>query len=306
MDDDPTPRRPAWQGMAAGAIGAVAGLAPWFATGARLPLQNLWASTVLPDAMPFALLPVSQYDVLTVLALLATGAVAAAIAAARLRLPRWATAVGLAVVHVVALAQAFSVAAEGLEVGSTADSRVVLYFGAMLAAAVVSAALAQIAFRLVTSPSDATRAVGVALVALPVSSWCALWMRVAFGAGSIPGGLLAVIPWIPAILIGVALGWCGFRPMTRIIVWVVALALLWVLPALTTAFASATGTRVLGDDVAEMVDYGLAVFPLALLQVPAWPVLGALLIGLVVWATRMVLRTRAAERNPLPATARRP
>ncbi|GAA4764929.1 hypothetical protein [Microbacterium gilvum] len=306
MDDDPTPRRPAWQGMAAGAIGAVAGLAPWLATGARLPLQNLWASTVLPDAMPFALLPVSQYDVLTVLALLATGAVAAAIAAAWLRLPRWATAVGLAVVHVVALAQAFSVAAEGLEVGSTADSRVVLYFGAMLAAAVMSAVLAQIAFRLVTSPSAATRAVGIALVALPVSSWCALWMRVAFGPGSIPGGLLAVMPWIPAVLIGVALGWCGFRPAPRVVVWAVALALLWVLPALTTAFASATGMRVLGDDVAEMADYGLAVFPLALLRVPAWPVLGALLIGLVVWATRVVLRTRAAERNPLPATARRP
>ena len=81
----------------------------------RLPLQNLWAVDVLPDRMPVAWLPFSQYSVTYVLALLVVGSAVAGIAARALRdrLPRAAPAsiaAGLLFVQIVASVQAVNVA----------------------------------------------------------------------------------------------------------------------------------------------------------------------------------------------------
>ena len=52
----PGPMGPwAWFGI--GAAAATLGLLPWLITGARLPLQNLWGTSTVPEEMPIGLLP---------------------------------------------------------------------------------------------------------------------------------------------------------------------------------------------------------------------------------------------------------
>ena len=44
-----------WSGI--GAATATPGLLPWLVTGARLPLQNLWGASTVPEEIPIGLLP---------------------------------------------------------------------------------------------------------------------------------------------------------------------------------------------------------------------------------------------------------
>jgi hypothetical protein len=90
-----------------GVAAAVVALLPWLVTGVRLPLQNLWAVQTLPEDMPIALLPFSQYAVVQIFSLLVVGYGAAGIVvrALRTRLPRRAVltvGAGALSVHLVA------------------------------------------------------------------------------------------------------------------------------------------------------------------------------------------------------------
>ncbi|TPW93097.1 hypothetical protein FJ656_35030, partial [Schumannella luteola] len=81
-ETEPPVRRPArWGGALAslgiGVAAALLGLLPWILTGMRLPLQNLWAFDALPEQMPVAWLPLSQYSVTFVLGILVVGAASA-------------------------------------------------------------------------------------------------------------------------------------------------------------------------------------------------------------------------------------
>ena len=70
--------------------------------------------------------------------------------------------------------------------------------------------------------------------------------------------------WLPAVLVGVALAWCGLRPRARALVWLVDLGLLWVVPAIFSAVSSMLGTRVLAGDLPAMAALGKQVFTSAL------------------------------------------
>ncbi len=56
-----------------GVAGAVMGMLPWWASGARLPVQNLWSTTKTASEMPLAALPVNQYYLIECAALLIIG-----------------------------------------------------------------------------------------------------------------------------------------------------------------------------------------------------------------------------------------
>ncbi|MBT2533692.1 hypothetical protein J7E83_16480 [Arthrobacter sp. ISL-48] len=105
-----------------GLLAGLLGLAPWLITGARLPVQNLWGSDVSPGQMPLALLPLSQYEATTLVALMMTGAATAGLAVrrwfpARRHLATWCAATGLLAVQVAATIQAFTVVSNGLAAG---------------------------------------------------------------------------------------------------------------------------------------------------------------------------------------------
>jgi uncharacterized membrane protein len=108
-----------------------------------------------------------------------------------------------------------------------------------------------------------------------------------------------VLRWLPAVIVGLALGFCGVRPARRIAVWLVVLAALWVTPALLTALQYGLGMRVLNGDVKEMASAASQVFPLAL-ATEVTPVLAAIVIAVVVVISRTLMQRRtAAARGPV-------
>lgn len=284
-------------GLAIGFASAALVLAPWLATGAKLPLQNLWQASVLPEEMPLALLPVNQYYALRVAVLLFVGGAVAGLAVRFFRrvveVPSWSAAVGALLVHSIAIIQSFVVVADGLGIHEPrVDPRAVLYFGGLLGGAIFSALLAQAVFWLVSRSSVGPVSLGLALSAVPFVSWIVDSVTML----SLPTGLPIVIPlippWLPAIIVGVVLGWCGIRPPRRLVVWVVSLAALWITPALFTSVWNAIGMRVLDGDLQAMREVVTQIFPVAL-GIAAVPVLFALALGGILTGVHMTIRRRA-------------
>ncbi|MFJ4286766.1 hypothetical protein ACIPY0_14095 [Paenarthrobacter nicotinovorans] len=263
--------RPARAGLQAavalliGTIAGALGLLPWWITGAKLPLQNLWASPVMPDQMPLALLPLSQYEILALIALLTTGGALAGLAVrlwnrARRAIAMWCAVGGVLMVQVVATAQSFTVLNDGLAGGKLTD----FYFFGLLACVILSIAASIVAQLLMGARSRAATALGVGFIAVPVTSWAVQWVVGVAGRSNMPLEVPTIAHWIPAVLVGCTLAWCGFKPARRIIVWVLDLAFLWVIPAVFTAVQSVLATRAIAGDIAEMVLMGQQVLTAAL------------------------------------------
>jgi hypothetical protein len=279
-------RRPlslfAW--FAIGAAGAVVGLLPWLITGARLPLQNL-AADQSTTAMPIALLPFSQYFLMTIVALLVVGAGAAGIAARALknRRPPFGTTalvIGMLAVQVLAAVQA-TVVTVGLLERST---RTLVYAGAVGAVMVVSTLVGLLVLLLVARAPVPGATIGMSLAAIVSANWVGSALRdvMVLGTNQFVQLISICLRWMPAVLVGCVIAWCGFRTVGRVVAVIVSLAALWIGPAFFTAVSSAAGMRVLAPYPAEMLDYGLRVFVMALtmpeLSVP--PLIVALAIGI--------------------------
>ncbi|MDQ4137717.1 MAG: hypothetical protein M3116_02565 [Actinomycetota bacterium] len=278
-----------------GLVAALLGLLPWLASGMRLPLQNLWATNTLPEAMPVALLPLSQYSTTLIPGLLITGAGAAGLVARLLR-PRLARrgtvliTVAVFLVFAIAGVQASIVVADGLERSDAAE----FYLTALMAVTIISITMAVLVLLL------AARApVPGATIALSVAAIAAgIWLNSLLAPfGSTPSEatmwLLGLARWVPAILVGFAIAWCGVRSVGRIAAVLVSLVALWIGPAAITAVSAATGTRVLLQYPSEMLDYGIGVFSMAagLPELVLPPILVALTVAvLTVLASRLVRR----------------
>ena len=252
-------------GLLVGVLSGLLGLAPWLASGARLPLQNLWAVQTMPADMPVALRPRRPYEVTTILALLTVGGALAGLAVRIWKPGRRGLATGCAVgglllVQAGAAAQALTVLSNGLGRGSLAT----LYFAGLLAGTITAVAASAAALLLLAAPSRAVAAVGMGLMAVPAVSWLAAAVAYAAGPFNVPVPLTLAWRWLPAVLVGLALGWCGLRPQVRIAVWAANLLLLWLLPAAFTAISSVLGTRVIAGDVPEMLAMGRQVLGSAL------------------------------------------
>lgn len=310
-DPPPRGRREHLRGLLTGAIAAVVGLLPWLASGARLPLQNLWAVEVLPDDMPRAALPISQYDATTILALLVVGAaLAGAVTGARRRraplapVALWPVLTGLAVVQLAAVAQSFVVLARGLgiippatsgtAVLTAVDDRATLYLVGMLGGTLVCLVLGLVVAALLAHRSAAVVALGVGLVAVPLASWIVAWPGATVAGG---GGILAnaVIRWLPAVAVGLALGWCELRRRSHAVVWALDLVLLWLVPATLTALTYAMGMRVLDGDLREMAVAAVQIFPLVLRESARGVMLAVAIAVTVVLVRRGRLTRRGAQ-----------
>lgn len=284
--------------FAVGAAGGILGIAPWLAGGATLPLQNLWATATMPDDMPFAMLPLSQYYATTLFALILLGGVfagvAVRVAGARRPIAVRAAAMGLAVVQLAAVIQSFAVLADGLALGEGGDSRAQLFFAGMLAGTLVALLLSQLALWMTSHRAVGVASLGVALAAVPFASWFARWVVVFTSEVTPPMFLPGLVHWLPAGVVAAALIWCGGRPARRLGVWVASLLALWVVPALFTAIQYGLGMRVLQGDLAEMAAASADLLPVALREIWMPPVvaLGVAVAGTIV---RMLLERRARQ-----------
>ncbi len=289
-------------GWLVGVVGAVVGLLPWLLTGARLPLQNLWERQTLPADMPRALLPISQYGVSTIAALLIAGGVVAALL---LRLPRRMRApggravagacVGLFTAHVTAILQSFAVLRDGLGLqGVEADSRAALYWVGMLVGTVVAAFAAQVALWLLTRRSVTAAALGLVLVAVPLASWVGVWSVSVSGPSGPPTVTGEVVRWLPAVGVAVALTWCGLSSAGRVAVWVVAAVVLVLVPPAITAVTSGLGSRVLQGNPSETVAVMREVF-WAAIGTGLYPAVAGLAAALLLTALRSLTGRGAAH-----------
>lgn len=286
--------------LSIGFLAAALGLTPWWITGAKLPLQNLWANQVMPDQMPLALLPLSQYEVLTLIALLTTGGAAAGLVI-RLWKPvhrgvaTWCAVGGVLMVQVVATVQSFTALNNGLAGGRLTDY---YYFG-LLAGVISSLAASLVALLLIAAKTRAIATLGIGLMAVPFTSWAVAWAVGVAGRQNLPIQVPAIAHWVPAVLVGCALAWCGLKPTRRVVVWVLNLVFLWVIPAIFTAVQSVLGTRVIAGDIPEMVLMGQQVLTAALgPDGGAGPtVLLALGIGLVGVAVRTIAARQGAGKQ---------
>ncbi|MPV35912.1 hypothetical protein [Georgenia subflava] len=294
-------RRPAWVILLGGIGAGVLGLLPWLVTGMRLPLQNLWAEDVLPDDMPVALLPFSQYDLALLLGMLVWGPAVAGLMVRREPVEARARAVlvaaiGYLVVAGVATAQAATVVADGLRAD---DPRSVLYFRGVLAVILCSVLVGVVVLVLLARAPRAPASSGATVAALACGIWLnALIVPKGVVASTTHVAVLGHARWIPAVLVGAALVWCGLGGVGKVVAWLVNIVLLWAVPAGLTAVSYAAGSRVLAGAPEEMLAAGGAVFVRAL--GPDGSSLGyaalALAIGVVGSGTRTYLARRRAGR----------
>lgn len=264
---------------------AILGLLPWLLAGARLPLQNLAAdqSTI---ATPFALLPFNQYFLTSIVALLVMGGaiagiVARALADRRARFGTTVLVIGVLAVQILAAVQSTLVAVSVIE----RSTRSLVYAGAVAAVIVVSILVSLLVLLLIARSPVPGATIALSLAAVVSASWLGTAVRdvLLLGPEPLVQVILVILRWMPAVLVGCAIAWCGFRTAGRVAAVVVSLAALWIGPAFFTAVSAASGTRVLAPYPSEMAEYGIQVFWMALtrpeLVVP--PLVVALVIGVV-------------------------
>lgn len=250
-----------------GVSGAVLGLLPWLVTGLQLPVQNIWARPAAPDEMPFALLPLSQYYVVQVAAMVVVGSALAGIAtrlpAVRaLSLKPWVVATGAAAVQTVALVQSAQVLRAGIELSQRGE----LYVDGIVVGVGASIIAGVLVLLGIVRGHTAALTVSLTFAALALAQWI-LTLVAPFGeawAHSTPYAVArtasALSLWLPSLAVGVLIGWCGASTVRRFMASFTSLVALWVVPAMVSTVMHTLGSRVLLQDPAHIVDAAARTF----------------------------------------------
>ena len=287
-------RRPGWWYFLAGVVAAVLGLLPWLITGLRLPLQNLWATEVLPGRMPIALLPFSQYQLSLILGMIIFGSALAGLFTRAMptedrgRAMRWVGG-GVLLIFVGAGVQTTVVLLRGL----ADESRTELYLAVLVALTLLAIVVGLMALALLAIAPVPGASIGATLGAMAAGIWLNALIFPSRSVGTeVNTRLLGYATWVPAILVGLVLAWCGLNSVGRVVAWVVDLLLLWIIPAGLTAMSYGTGSRVLARNPVEMLSASGQVFRLA--HGPAGISLRlamvAFVIGVIGWVLRRLVR----------------
>lgn len=294
------PRAAGWvMALPLGIVAAMVGLLPWWVGGARLPLQDLWEGAVRPGSMPITLLPFSQYVVILVFSLLIVGAAAAGIGGRILRVRGWGVVLlmtGVLLVQITATAQTTLVVRDGLQ--ERLEST--LYLFGLLAGTSLSILVGIVVTLLIARAPRAGALIGLTIGAIGMASWTgALMDPTGIGAGPLAAALV-IVPWIAPALTGIAVAWTGVNTAGRVIAALLALILIWVAPAVTTAVASALGNRVMIRSGGDLVDYGIGVFQLALLtpELALRPVIATVVVAALGLVVRMLTVRRRRGHSP--------
>lgn len=291
-------------GLLIGMGAVLVSLLPWIVQGMRLPLQNLWNTQTLPGDMPLTVLPLSQYQLLTLIAIQLTAGVLAGLVLhwwhpEQRTSARAGVLLGVVAAQLLGAAQSLLTLNRGLSEGRLATAYQ-LGLTALLGGSIVIAAVAVI---LLSARSQPVAALGLGMGAVLLGGWVSFAVSASVGAYGVLGSTaLSVLSWVPAVLAGVALVWAGRRLPAVIGVWLVTLLLLWLLPAFFTGIQYALGQR-LTVDPAELWDMFSSVFAQALQHgLGGRRVLLAALIGVVGLALRALIgRTRPATSAALPS-----
>ena len=298
------PWRWAWTvALPVGVAGAILGLLPWLAYGARLPAQLLWDRDVRPEAMPFALLPFSFVTVILIFSLLIVGAAAAGIGGRALRVRGWGLVllvIGVLLVQVGATVQTVGVVRVGLQ--DRLESNV--YVFALVAGTGLSILVGLVVTVLIAGAPRAGALIGLTIGAIGMTAWMGQLIAPVAQGDSGSATAAVILPWVAPVLTGIAIAWSGIDSAGRVIAALAALVLIWVAPAVTTALFNALSNQVLVRSSSDVIDYAIGVFQAALLtpELALRPILATALVAGVGLGLRALV-TRARRRAPASATS---
>jgi hypothetical protein len=273
-------------GLLLGAGFAVAGLLPWLAQAQPLPLQNLWRVTVLPSQMPWAARPLNQYFLDVLVALLAAAGPGAGLLLRRLRGPglRGPTGTGMVAVQLAAGVQAFVVLVPGLRPSSLAA----VYVAVLVLTCAIGIGLGQFTRRCVATGPRWLASIGVGLAAVPAGTWLLAWVTLGQNPFGAPAALTGALQWVPALVVGAALVWCGLTRRAEVVAWLINLAALWLVPAIVAGARSAVARNTVREGVGAIIRTLRAVVPDTLLS---WgPTTQAVVVAAVIGLIGTVLR----------------
>lgn len=284
-----------------GIASVLVALMPWLLTGLRMPLQRLWAPGALPAESPAMLLPLNQYYLMTLAGLVLTaGAISGLVARGappeKRRRSGDLSALGVLLALggcAVQSAAAFS----GMRSDDGSGRALVLFLVWVL----VSSAGAVVVLLLLARSTRAGACVAAAIAAPAAGVWLSALSSpdVVISTAVVSSGDLR---WAPAVLVGLALAWCGLRTRGRISAWVMSMVLLWVVPALLTAISAAAayrgGTEGFARTGAALDVLGYSLRP----ELAFPPVVLAGVVGLVGTGTLLVLER--FRPGPAPASIR--
>lgn len=290
---------PGWSFLPIGAAAALLGLLPWLVTGARLPLQNLWAGA--PADAPIVLLPFSQYAISLIGALVIVGALAAGIAgralgAASAKGAAPLLVAGVVSVQLIAIAQTAATVHAGLRIGDEAT----IYVAGLTTGAVFVVLVGVGVMLLLVRAPRAGALIGLVVGAIAMSTWISAFIA-PLGSAPVDApsvvALVLVTPWITPVLAGNAIAWAGVDTPGRIVAALASVILVWVAPAVLTGISSALGTRIYANSPGDMLDYGMNVFGLALLipELALRPIIGVLITAAIGLGIRWLLTRRRAS-----------
>jgi hypothetical protein len=189
-------------------------------------------------------------------------------------------ALGVLLGQAVAGVQTSITVANGVE----RSGRAGLYLAALAAVVILAIGIGILVLLLVARAPVPGATIGLSIAALAAGIWVnSLVAPFAAVPTETTSMLLGLTRWVPAILTGLAIAWCGVRTMGRGVAVGVSLLILWLGAAAITAVSAAAGTRILAKYPLEMLDYGVGVFNMAMgipeLVLP--PLLVALAVGVV-------------------------
>ncbi|MCI1674801.1 MAG: hypothetical protein LKJ57_03920 [Ancrocorticia sp.] len=240
-----------------GLIAALIGMLPWLVDSAHLhlPLQNL--STLTPEQQPIALLPINQYYLGEIAAILIVGFAIAALCARGCASTRRATGwtfLGTFLVTVIALVQSFLATQRTLESGRTST----LYLTFMMVALAACYIVAIVAFLLLTAANAAARIIGSAVALTFLTQWFESLAGSVTSLASFPHAHMVWL-YLPYALLGWVIGWSHLRTRGVQLSAAASIILLVVGRAFLVAITFAAGTRAhYGDRAAILADIRLA------------------------------------------------
>lgn len=295
---------PAWGVLVAGAVAYwLVGHLPWIVEGMRLDVSPAWPDRETVE-MPRVAMPFGEYQFQALLVQGVAGGTAALavsrLAGSSVGRPRVLAAGGALAALVVALAQTLLTVRPALATAGHVSDEARLLVAALVVAALGSGALGLLVGAGVAGGRGWPWLLGGATAASLSGSW--LVDLVSRGPQADPAWLLRAAmwhPWVSGVLLGIVLAVFGFRPASRVVGWLPALAIAWLVPSVltTVSYVTHSASRApLGRSAAlELADAGRDVFVQSLL--PSHHAIGPLALSLVIGVAGSSL-VRRSERNP--------
>lgn len=232
---------PAWAVVVLSAVAFwIVGFLPWVTSGLHLDVSSAWPNHDTVDT-PRVALPFGEYQFP---ALFVGGVIGGAAALGVSRLagpgvarPRLLAAAGATLALAGALAQTLLTVSSAL--AAMAEARVLVV--ALVVAAVASAFFGVLVGAGVAGGRGWPWLLGGAMVASVLGLWVVDTVNPPSGSGQLLGDAVArVHPWISGLALAVVLAIFGWRPATRLLGWLVAVAIAWVTPVLLSLLAYVT------------------------------------------------------------------